>query len=151
MKTLAIFLLCSIGFYGNTQTNVISLKSHSGSIENLSHEVDNFGLPSKIIDSFIYIGQCCVIEVSHRWEGEMPMRLKVCDHYVFIQNDFNVSKLKKIYPENVVFVGFEKYRAEKKKQKRKKNSGSSGVRWLNIGLMGLLLLGVARAPKRVLS
>ncbi|MCH2231511.1 MAG: hypothetical protein MK105_14325 [Crocinitomicaceae bacterium] len=63
-----------------SQTNIISNKSHSGNLAEVNLEKDNFGMPAIEIDSIIYHGNNCIIEVStHVYKGS-SIKDTVCDH-----------------------------------------------------------------------
>lgn len=135
MKQLLLipFLTATIMSFG--QTNVIALKSHAGNDAFLANESDNFGLPSNTIDSIYYVGNDCILQVSHYFNGYYN-RDTICDPYVFTENDFDLKKIKQMYGSHVVFVGFENY--EGKTSNSKKSRRSKGA----IPLIILFILGV---------
>lgn len=136
MKLLfSLFLFSS--FSAISQTDIIAARSHSNT-ELSSSEVDNYGLPSRSIDSIIYIGNGCIVERAFMYVNDT-----LCDHPLFVENNFDLKKLKKLYPSNVVFVGFTK---SEKRELDKQNSMS----WFAaiIGLSYLLYLLFPRFVSR---
>ncbi len=130
-QTLFALLFITAGST-TAQTDIIAARSHSSS--EFSTENDNYGLPSRSIDSIIYIGNGCIIEDAN-WHG----RDTFCDHPVFVENDYDLKKLKELYPSYVVFVGFSK---SEKKRLDKQNS----MPWF-IALIGLSYLIYLIFPK----
>lgn len=121
MKQLIIlpFIFVTALVFG--QTNVIALKSHAGELDNLTKEKDNFGLPNEVIDTFYYVGNDCVLQVSHYFEDHYN-RTTICDHYLFIENKFELDKIRPMYNDNVVFIGFEKHDGNDEKPKKSRRS-----------------------------
>ena len=121
MKQLFLIpiIICASLSFG--QTNVIALKSHAGNPSQLNEETDNFGLPSNTIDSIIYLGDRCILQVSHHFSNYYN-RDTICEPYLFVQHDFDLSKIRPMYSKNVVFKGFENYEGKSKKSKRSKGA-----------------------------
>lgn len=103
---LGIVLLTAISV--KAQTNVIANKSHSGDLNELKYESANFGLDERmLIDSVIYIGGDCVVEVRNAW-GNFQSRDTICDNYYFKEHGYSHESATKAYRSNTVIVGFKK-------------------------------------------
>jgi hypothetical protein len=108
MKKLLLQLTLIIGFYSTAQTDVIALKSHSGNPSEINQENSNFGLDeSMFIDSVIYIGEDCYIEVRNAW-GNFQSRDTICDNTYFKEHGYSYESASKMYRNNTVLVGFKK-------------------------------------------
>ena len=123
MKHLLSIGILTLIFSAAAQTDIIATRSHSSDL-NLSIEIGNFGLPSRSIDSIIYIGNGCIVEDAN-WYG----RDTICDHPLFLENEFDEKKLKELYPGYVVFKGFSK-------SEKKKSDNQNSISWF-IALLGL--------------
>ncbi|MFT5777169.1 MAG: hypothetical protein ACI837_000100 [Crocinitomicaceae bacterium] len=105
MKPLLTLLIVLLSLNSSAQTDIIAARSHGASSLMTLDESDNFGLPSKQLDSIIYIGKCCIVQVSSHFDTHF-YHDTICDHPLFIENNFSEKKLKKLYSSSVVFVGF---------------------------------------------
>lgn len=118
MKTVFLgIIIVLLNFISISQTNVIALKSRSGKLDQLQNEKGNFGLPSREIDSIIYIGQGCVVEVSHHFKPYYNHDT-ICDHYLLKEKNYNIKALKKLYPDHVKFLNFDLRKKEEKRLKQ---------------------------------
>jgi len=138
-----IALLTSISV--KAQTNVIANKSHSGDLANLESESANFGLDeSMLIDSVIYIGSECIIEIRNAW-GNFQSRDTICDNPYFKEHGYSYESAEKMYRGNTVLVGFKK--SAKTIDNSKNWQKSNGVVWL-FGLVILSSLIYVVAPRK---
>lgn len=129
---LGIALLTTIS--AQAQTNIIANKSHSGELIDLNHESANFGLDERMmIDSVIYIGGDCVVEVRNAW-GNFQSRDTICNNSYFKEHGYTQESAAKMYRSNTVTIGFKK--SNKIIDNSKNWNKSNGVFWL----IGLLLL-----------
>ena len=100
-----------IRFIGHSyaQTNVISLKSHSGDLSMLQEEADNFGLPDMdiTIDTVVLLNSNCLIEIK-TMNGYQHYSDTICDHPYLKGLGSNYKQIKQHYPKGVVFQGFRK-------------------------------------------
>lgn len=142
MRTLLILALLT-SLHTSAQTNIISLKSHQGNMEDLHLETDNFGLPSPILDSIIYIGGTCIVEVTSQLSASLYYDT-VCDHRLFLEHDFDLKEIKKHYPSRVKFIGFENY--PKMKDKNTKASKHKTKQNYLSGILVMLLLAGVFSP-----
>ncbi|MFT5858054.1 MAG: hypothetical protein ACI865_000138 [Flavobacteriaceae bacterium] len=126
IKSIVLITLLLASLNASSQTDIIAARSHASSINQLT-ENDNFGIPSRSIDSIIYIGNGCIVEDAD-WYG----RDTICDHPLFVENEFDEEKLKELYPDHVVFKGFSK-------SEKKKADSQNSVSWF-IALLGLSYL-----------
>lgn len=103
---LGIALLTTIS--AQAQTNIIANKSHSGELIDLNKESANFGLDERMmIDSVIYIGGNCVVEVRNAW-GNFQSRDTICNNSYFKEHGYTQESAAKMYRSNAVIVGFKK-------------------------------------------
>lgn len=134
MKTILTSLVIAFAIqlsFG--QTDVIALKSHSGTLDQLDSKEGNFGLPPREVDSIIYIGQGCIVEVSHHFQPYYE-RDTMCDNYLMKEYDYDVTELKKMYPAHVKFVNFE-MREKEQKQERKRRPFKNSIPFILAGLL----------------
>lgn len=109
MKTICTLSFLSILFHFNAQTNVISLKSHSGDLADIHQETDNFGeiyIPPSDVDTVFFISDGVVVESKRQLDFPENQR-----YYDTIRSSFYTKtltySLKRHYSKNTVFVGFE--------------------------------------------
>lgn len=138
MKLVSIFTLIIWASTSIGQTNIISNKSHSGNLAEVNLEKDNFGMPAIVIDSIIYDGENCIIEVSTYGYQGSSMKDTVCNHPYFVKHGYNLNAIKEMYPSRTVFVGFE----EMEMAPPSPNGWpiQNGTSWL-IGLISCSILG----------
>lgn len=128
--TLIIALFMSIGTFA--QTDVISVKSHSGNLAKIKLEKDNFGMPSPRVDSVIYLSEECLIQVMDYYSGD-TYHDTVCRDNWRTPHISDLKELKKHYASNVIFVGFK----EADKLRRSNNSNrQNGINWF----FGLIII-----------
>lgn len=120
---IATILLTTINL--NAQTNIIASKSHSGNLKDLKYESANFGLDERmLIDSVIYIGGDCIVEVRNAW-GNFQSRDTICDNFYFKEHGYSKESAAKAYRSNTVIVGFKIPHKPIENQKNwKKNNGT---------------------------
>lgn len=145
MKLVTICLMSLMTSSLCAQTNIISNRSHSGDLAEVHLEKDNFGMPAMEIDSIIYNGENCIIEVRSYGFSSGLMRDTVCDHPYFVENGYNLSVIRKLYPQSTVFVGFK----EEIELTPSPNGWpiQNGLPWI-IGLIAASVLGYTFAPSR---
>lgn len=104
--TSILFVIAFIG-HSYAQTNVISLKSHSGDLSMLQEEADNFGLPDMdiTIDTVVLFNSNCLIEIK-TMNGSNHYCDTICDHPYLKGLGTNYKQIKQHYPRGVVFIGF---------------------------------------------
>ena len=107
MKLVSLLLTATLTAFAFGQTNIISNRSHSGDLAELHLEKDDFGMPAMTIDSIIYNGENCIIEVSSYGYQGSGMRDTVCDHPYFVKHGYNLKAIKQMYPARTKFIGFE--------------------------------------------
>ncbi len=127
------------------QTNIISNRSHAGDLAEVHLEKDNFGMPAIEIDSIIYDGGNCIIEVRSYGYQSSLMRDTVCDHPYFVKNGYNLKVIRKMYPSSTVFVGFD----EELEMVPSPNGWPirNGLPWA-LGIIGVSILGYTFYPNR---
>jgi hypothetical protein len=129
---LGILLLSIVSV--KAQTNVIANKSHYGDLTDLKYESANFGLDERmLIDSVIYIGGDCIVEVRNAW-GNFQSRDTICNNYYFKEHGYSHESAAKTYRSNTVIVGFKK--SNKIIDNSKNWNRTNGVIWF----VGLLLI-----------
>jgi len=147
MKTLIAFFILSISFNLSAQTNVISLKSHSGDIVQLHHEKDNFGemwIPPMPVDTVKFIRNGMLVECR---PNSFAMEIRDLQGNIISNREYDTirdvsitqtltSTLRNNYPESTVFVGFE---MEPVKNTHFNGMKHNGISWL-FGIVLLLLL-----------
>ena len=106
MKLISLFIGVLIASTSLSQTNIIAARSHSGNLSQLEKETANFGLNDyDIIDSVIYIGGDCIIEIRQSWNNNHH-RDTICDNYYFKEHGYVLREAKKAYSSSTVLVGF---------------------------------------------
>lgn len=108
MKNIIIGIIL-IGFNTiNAQTNIIANKSHSGDLSEINQESANFGLDERmLIDSVIYIGGDCIVEIRNAW-GNFQSRDTICDNFYFKEHGYSHESAVKAYRSNTAIIGFKK-------------------------------------------
>lgn len=109
MKLTSILIVILFSSHAFTQTNVISLKSHSGDMAEIEKETDNFGMPMMDIkiDTVLRYKEKCLIEIK-TIDGRHGIRDTICDHPYLEGTGSNYKQIKQRYPNGVVFIGFNK-------------------------------------------
>ena len=135
MKTILLPILLLLGYSSIAQTDVIALKSHSGDFSEIELENSNFGLDeSMLIDSVIYIGGDCYVEVRNAY-GNFQSRDTICDNPYFKEHGYSYESAEKTYRSRTVLIGFKKpMKLVNNSEKWQKNNK---VYWL-VGLLFLL-------------
>lgn len=134
MKTILLPFLLFIGIYSTAQTDVIALKSHAGNLSEIDQEKSNFGLDeSMLIDSVIYIGNDCYIEIRNAW-GNFQSRDTICDNPYFKEHGYTHESAVKAYRGNTVLIGFKKPKTSLNQSNNWKRT--NGTFWF----VGILLL-----------
>lgn len=147
MKTLIVFFVLSVGFNLSAQTNVISLKSHSGDLAQLPQETDNFGelyVPPKAIDTVKFIRNGMLVECR---PNSFAMEIRDLEGNIISNREYDTirdasitktlsSTVRNNYPENTVFVGFD---LEPVKNPHFNGMKRNGISWL-FGIALLLLV-----------
>lgn len=132
MKKILSILTLFIGVSLTAQTNIIANKSHSGDLNLLNYETANFGLDgSMLIDSVIYIGGDCIVEVRNAW-GNFQSRDTICDNFYFKEHGYTHESAVAAYQRKTVIVGFKK--TNKLIDNSKNWNRMNGVFWL-VGIM----------------
>ncbi len=135
MKSLLLTTLFISGFYVNSQTDVIAIKSHSGDYAEIEFENSNFGLDeSMLIDSVIYLGNDCYVEVRNAY-GNFQSRDTICDNPYFKEHGYSLESAQQTYRSRTVLVGFKN--SKKLINNSEKWQKSNKVYWL-VGLLFLL-------------
>jgi len=153
MKTSITLLALIISAFTIGQTNVISLKSHSGNLKDIAFEKGNFGemrMPRFYVDSVIYLKPGLFIESKHSNElfypdGQIKNRYRDTISDPSITHVLTFS-LKQRYSSSVVFVGFQEQQMNMAKphfEGMKRN----GLGILAIFVELLLVLGLMRNSK----
>jgi len=115
MKKIILTISVLIGMSLSAQTNIISLRSHAGSMNNISAETDNFGemyRPRTIVDTVTFIKKGVVIESRH-FTDDIYSNQKETFHqstdtlYGQEYTKILTPSLKSRYSKNVIFIGFE--------------------------------------------
>lgn len=108
MKALLFSATLFIALATSAQTDVIALKSHSGKTTEIHHENSNFGLDeSMLIDSVIYIGHNCYVEIRNAWDN-FQSRDTICDNPYFKEHGYSHESAVKAYRSRTVIIGFKK-------------------------------------------
>lgn len=106
MKKIFLLILLFLSYAAITQTKLIAHKSHSGNSENFSAEnySDNFGLvePYFPVTKLKLLPNNCVVQYR-----EHKLNDTLCEHPYF-SGKYTLEQIKKFYPENTEFIGFEK-------------------------------------------
>lgn len=106
MKLIFLFTLflstISIG-----QTNIIANRSHSGSIDNLVNEQDDFGaIYVPPTDSVILINSTTIIVVQSNWDGT-SIHDTISNHFGLPKNKLELQRFKLNYQNTTKFIGFD--------------------------------------------
>lgn len=101
--------LCSALSFG--QTNVIALKSHAGTANELLEKEDNFGLPDpayeyRYVDSVKYVKKEKIV-INYRTYG-VDTSFYTHEEDSMIQEHLKAIRLNPWYPEKTTFIGFPK-------------------------------------------
>ncbi len=111
-NTFLVIVLCHLIQFIHAQTDVIAVKSHSGDLSDIQQETANFGLNDiTFIDSVIYIGGDCIVEVKSVWDNSR-VHDTICNNLHFKEHGYALREVKKYYPGRTVFVGFKKESGE---------------------------------------
>ena len=113
MKTISTLSFLAILFHFNAQTNVISLKSHSGDLADIHQETDNFGeiyIPPSNVDTVFFISKGVSVESKSQLDFSENQRYYDTVRSSFYTNTLTYS-LKRHYSKNTVFIGFEEEKA----------------------------------------
>lgn len=118
MKTICTLSFLSILFHFNAQTNVISLKSHSGDLAEIHQESDNFGeiyIPPTNVDTVFFISNGVIVESKRQLNHLEGFEQKNQSYYDTIRSSFYTKtltySLKRHYSKNTVFIGFDEEKA----------------------------------------
>ncbi len=137
MKLLLSFGAITLGLFVSGQTDIISTRSHAREIHSsVTLDRGNFGIdePSSELKKIEYIGNGCIIESKEWYYGDGIIRDTSCHNPLFIELDYNVKRIKEYFPNSVKFVGFDKYKKEKKTSRR---TDDSNIPWyVAISLIG---------------
>lgn len=109
MKLTSILIALAFISHSYAQTNVISLKSHSGDLALVNSENDNYGMPMMeiTIDTVKLYKENCLIEIK-TIDGMEGVSDTICDHPYLKGNGSNYNQIKQRYPSGVVFQGFKR-------------------------------------------
>lgn len=114
MKTISTLSFLAILFHFNAQTNVISLKSHSGDLADIHQETDNFGeiyIPPTDVDTVFFISNGVIVESKRQLQYLEGYEQTNQRYYDTIRSSFYTKtltySLKRHYSKNTVFIGFE--------------------------------------------
>lgn len=139
MKTL-LFITIFISGTAFAQTNIISAKSHSSSLTSEFNEPDNFGeyIMPRVIKSVTYLKEDCILETYSSYWNENDLEYDtICDHPFLQPNSFDMERIKRMYPEETKFKGFEEIEKANKKTskkiKKEKKENYSGLIFFLIG------------------
>jgi hypothetical protein len=117
MKISLSVLAIAFSFVLFGQTGIIANKSHSGTqITHSSTDLDHFGLfePNYTVTEVKYIGSCCIVQRTE-WEHSIDDTYDtICDDPFMQELSYNPKLLKEYYPDNVEFIGFDKYKNEQR-------------------------------------
>ena len=105
-RSLGLFiLLFSTVAFG--QTSVISVRSHSGDLEEIPEAQDKFGefVPTPIYDTLIKTEDDCVIQIGTTHYGHF--RDTVCEHWYYDEHGLTEDAMRNYYGQSVVLIGFE--------------------------------------------
>lgn len=117
------FMLCSSLSFG--QTNVIALKSHAGSANELLEKEDNFGLPDpsyeyRYVDSVRYVKKEKIV-INYRTYG-VDTTFYTHEKDSMIYEHLKAIRLNIWYPEKTKFIDFPKEIEKLATEKRVKQS-----------------------------
>ncbi|MCH2224279.1 MAG: hypothetical protein MK066_05865 [Crocinitomicaceae bacterium] len=136
MKSLLLLTICYFTLPSFGQTGIISAKSKSILPTCSTVDDDNFGLPEPRLDSIIYIGDHCIIEVLRSYNRSKHYHDTICNPYIFEENNYDLKTIKQMFSNNVIFVGFEKLKTEKIIRKKSKQNSPG---WISILLIGSII------------
>lgn len=146
MKNIIIGIIL-IGFNTlNAQTNIIANKSHSGDFSEINEESANFGLDERmLIDSVIYIGGDCIVEVRNAWRN-FQSRDTICDNFYFKEHGYSYESAFKAYNSNTAIIGFKKpnQTIDKSKNWNKNNS----ITWFFVLLLTSSIVYIFKPLKK---
>lgn len=146
MKTILLLSTFCFALFSFGQTGIISAKSKGLDATLSTVKNDNFGLPEPQLDSIIYIGNHCIIQVMRTFSHSDSYHDTVCDPYIFENNNYDMNIIKEMYSSNVVFVGFEKLKTEKT-NRRRTNQNSFG--WIALLLFGGVIISRKKIKKKL--
>jgi len=108
-KLLIVLFLLSFCFTCFSQTKKIAHRSHSGKNSTFKpfNYSDNFGLPSRDIDSIIKISDKKIVEVPTFPQYYKRDTINIKDYYMFKNPKISMDSIRKKYPD-IKFVGFDK-------------------------------------------
>lgn len=154
MKKLIVAFSVLIGCGAMAQTNVISLRSHAGSMKNISQETDNFGemyIPRSIVDTVRFIKTGVIIESRHFGDeyfygDDETLRTEknvqqIDTLYGKEYTKILTPSLKSRYSNRTVFIGFQM--ENKAAAPFFNNIHQNGISWvfiLFVALSGMYLL-----------
>ena len=150
MKNRILFLFAVfIVSFSQAQTGIISLKSHSGQLSELTNYEDNFGNPPMDIPRFIptrpdtmtYLGNNCV-QIKSMFSCDT-----LCNNSFFKEYDYNPETLKDQVTPGTIFKDFEKRKDESHAMPMKSRRSHSQIPWMII-LLGIGTFGLAVHKKR---
>jgi hypothetical protein len=118
--------LCTVTL--KAQTKYIAYKSHSGDMDYFMSDEqpeDDFGLPPAQMTKIKKINDSTVVEYAKEWGSNYTYTDTVVNHIYCSNPNISVDSLKKIYPNDIEFEGFEQKPKEipiKKEKSEKKNT-----------------------------
>lgn len=126
--------------FGFGQTNVIALKSHAGSSDDLLTKTDNFGIADPMyeyrsVDSVKYNKKEKIV-IQYRTYGTDTMNYKLETDSV-IQLHLKAIRLNSWYPEKTKFLGFPKEIEKLAEKKREGMFLNSLPVWLVLSVAGV--------------
>lgn len=148
MKTLILLFSLIIGLNLMAQTNIISLKSHSGDLAQLKDETDNFGelyIPPMPVDTVKFIKNGVLVESR---SNSFAMEIRDLQGNIISNREYDTirdasitktlsTSLKSNYSNETVFIGFEK---EPTPNPHFNGMKKNGISWLfGIALVLILL------------
>lgn len=155
MKKLIVAFSVLIGCGAMAQTNVISLRSHAGSMKNISQETDNFGemsIPESFVDTVKFLKTGVIVESRHfinnqrlyNNEGEFTTEKNAQQLDTLYGTEYTKTltpSLKSRYSNRTIFIGFQM--ENKAAAPFFNNIHQNGISWvfiLFVALGGMYLL-----------
>jgi hypothetical protein len=112
MKLLILFAITSLcTFTLQAQTKYIAFKSHAGDMDYFipdEQPEDDFGLPPSQMTKIKKINDSTVVEYAKEWGSNYTYTDTVVNHIYCSNPNITVDSLKKIYPDDIEFEGFDK-------------------------------------------
>lgn len=122
LSLFAFFIL--VATTTSAQTKMIAFKSHAGDMDFFVPDAqpeDDFGLPPSRMTRIVRINDSTVVEHAQEYDG-VEMIDTVVNHIYLSNPKIGLDSLKKLYPEDIIFEGFDNKAVTPKENSKKTTS-----------------------------